>query len=152
MTFAVAASNLPAAPPGGEAPPDFAALLSLGLYAGIAVFIVGLLLLLARYLGHRSSSPAKGEPYESGMVPTGAAKLGEPVPFYLVAIFFIVFDVEMIFVVSWAVAWDLLGWAGFLQITFFIVVLFAGLAWLWKMGGLDWGPRMHLKPRSGRES
>ncbi|AMV71087.1 NADH dehydrogenase I subunit A [Desulfuromonas sp. DDH964] len=152
MTFAVAASNLPAAPSGGEAPPDFAALLSLGLYAGIAVFIVGLLLLLARNLGQRSHSSLKGEAYESGVAPTGAAKLGEPVPFYLVAIFFIVFDVEMIFVVSWAVAWDLLGWAGFLQITFFIVVLFAGLAWLWKMGGLDWGPRMHLKARPGRES
>jgi NADH-quinone oxidoreductase subunit A len=67
--------------------------------------------------------------------------LAEPVPFYLVAIFFIVFDVEMVFVVSWAVAYDLLGWAGYLQITFFIFILFLGLVWLWKMGGLDWGPQ-----------
>ena len=70
-----------------------------------------------------------------------SARLRDPVPFYLVAIFFIVFDVEAIFILSWAVAWDLLGWAGFLQITFFIFVLFLGLVYLWKMGGLDWGPR-----------
>ena len=150
MILAAAASSLPAAPPGGEAPPDTAALVALGLYVGIAVVLIGVLLLLARYLGHRTTSPLKGVPYESGVAPTGQAKLGEPVPFYLVAIFFIVFDVEMIFVLSWAVAWDLLGWAGYWQMTFFIVILFAGLVYLWKMGGLDWGPRMHVKARAGR--
>lgn len=147
MVFAAVASSLPAAPPGGEAPPDFAALVSLGLYAGIAVALIGVLLLCARFLGHRTWTPVKGEPYESGVAPTGQAKLGEPVPFYLVAIFFIVFDVEMIFIVSWAVAYDLLGWAGFCQIAFFIIILFAGLAYLWRMGGLDWGPRTHLHRR-----
>ena len=152
MFFAAVASTLPAAPLGGEAPPDSAALFSLGLYVAITVFLIGILLLFARYLGRRTSGSVKGEAYESGVAPTGQAKLGEPVPFYLVAIFFIVFDVEMIFVVSWAVAWDLLGWAGFWQITFFIVILFAGLVYLWKMGGLDWGPRMHVRPRGGRES
>jgi NADH-quinone oxidoreductase subunit A len=145
MVFAAVATQLPGAPSGGEMPPDFAALVSLGLYAGIAVALIGVLLLCARFLGHRTRTPVKGEPYESGVAPTGQAKLGEPVPFYLVAIFFIVFDVEMIFVVSWAVAYDLLGWAGFWQIAFFIVILFAGLAYLWRMGGLDWGPRTHLR-------
>lgn len=135
------AANLPSAPGGGEAPPSFEALLSLGLYTGIAVLLIAFLLLLAWGLGHKSRSRAKGEPYESGILPTGDARLRDPVPFYLVAIFFIVFDVEAIFIVSWAVAWDLLGWAGFLQITFFIVVLFLGLVYLWQMGGLDWGPR-----------
>jgi len=152
MVLIAASSNLPIAPSGGELPPDFTALLSLALYAAIAVFLIGVLLLLARFLGHRTSSPLKKAPYECGLEPTGQAKLGEPVPFYLVAIFFIVFDVEMIFVVSWAVAFHQLGWAGFWQITFFIVILFAGLAYLWKMGGLDWGPRMHVRPRGGRES
>lgn len=141
MSPAVAPAGLPAAPAGGEAPPSFEALLSLGLYAGMAAAIIALLLFLAWYLGHRTRGAVKEQPYESGVQPTGQARLGEPVPFYLVAIFFIVFDVEMIFVVSWAVAYDLLGWAGFFQITFFIVVLFLGLAYLWKMGGLDWGPR-----------
>lgn len=132
--------NLPSAPPGGEVAPDLPALLSLGLYALIATALIGILLFLAWYLGHKTRSPLKGEPYESGVAPTGQARLGEPVPFYLVAIFFIVFDVEAIFIVSWAVAWDLLGWAGYLQISFFIVILFLGLVYLWKTGGLDWGP------------
>lgn len=141
MPFAVAAANLPTAPARGEAPPSFEALLSLGLYAGIAVLLIGVLLLLAWGLGHKTRSRAKGEPYESGILPTGDARLRDPVPFYLVAIFFIVFDVEMIFIVSWAVAWDLLGWSGFITVTLFILILFVGLIHLWKTGGLDWGPR-----------
>ncbi|BCA80910.1 NADH-quinone oxidoreductase subunit A [Desulfuromonas sp. AOP6] len=133
-------AHIPALPAGGELAPSFEALLSLGLYAAIALFLVGVLLLLAWALGHKTRHPVKQQPYESGIAPTGSARLGEPVPFYLVAIFFIVFDVEIIFVVSWAVAYDLLGWAGFFQITFFIAMLFVGLLYLWKAGGLDWGP------------
>jgi len=150
MPIPPAAANIPTAPAGGEAPPSLEALLSLGLYTGIAVMLIGVLLLLAWGLGHKSRSRTKGEPYESGVVPTGDARLRDPVPFYLVAIFFIVFDVEAIFIVSWAVSWDLLGWAGFLQITFFIVVLFLGLVYLWQMGGLDWGPRAGHAGRRGR--
>lgn len=137
---------------GGETPPSLEALISLGLYAGISVVLIGVLLFLAWYLGHRTTSPLKEEPYESGVEPTGEARLGEPVPFYLVAIFFIVFDVEVIFVVSWAVAYDLLGWAGFAQITFFIVLLFAGLVYLWKTGGLDWGPSAQRRKVKGGRS
>ena len=122
-------------------PPSFEALMSLGLYALLAVVLISVLLLLARFLGQRTRGDIKGQPYESAVLPTGEARLREPVPFYLVAIFFIVFDVEAVFVVSWAVAYDLLGWAGFWQITFFIIILFLGLVYLWKMGGLDWGSR-----------
>jgi len=125
----------------GNGPPPFTSLLTFGIYTIIAVGLIGVLLFLAWFLGQRTTSQMKSEPYESGISPTGQARLGEPVPFYLVAIFFIVFDVEMVFVVSWAVAYDLLGWAGYLQITFFIIILFLGLLWLWKMGGLDWGPQ-----------
>ncbi len=146
----VAAANLNTAPPGGESLPTFEALLSLGLYTAIAVALITLLLTLAWFLGHKTRSALKDEPYESGVTPTGSARLGEPVPFYLVAIFFIVFDVEMIFLVSWAVAYDLLGWAGFAQITFFIVILFFGLIYLWKMGGLDWGPSAMRRHQQGR--
>ncbi|WP_084091824.1 NADH-quinone oxidoreductase subunit A [Malonomonas rubra] len=105
----------------------------------IATGLIGLLMLLARYLGQRTSTEVKDQPYESAILPSGDSRLRQPVPFYLVAIFFIVFDLEAVFVVSWAVAYDLLGWAGFWQISFFIVVLFLGLVYLWKMGGLDWG-------------
>jgi len=120
-------------------PPSVEGFISLGLYALIATGLILLLLILARVLGHRTHSEDKDAPYESAVLPTGDARLREPVPFYLVAIFFIVFDVEAVFVVSWAVAYDLLGWAGFWQITFFIVILFLGLLYLWKMGGLEWG-------------
>jgi NADH-quinone oxidoreductase subunit A len=146
--------SLPAhAPPfasAGELPPDFQTLLSLFLYAAIAIALVGLLMLLAWWLGDRIRGEAKDQPYESGVIPSGEASLASPVPFYLVAIFFIVFDVEMIFIVSWAVAYDLLGWAGFFQVTFFIFILFVGLVHLWKTGGLDWGP--NTARRQGRES
>ena len=135
----------------GSAPPSTEALASLGLYALIAVLLIGILLLITRFLGQRTASDVKGQPYESGVMPSGDARLREPVPFYLVAIFFIVFDVEAIFVVSWAVTWDRLGWAGFWQITFFIVILFLGLLYLWKKGGLDWGSRfLHGTDRGGR--
>ena len=63
-----------------------------------------------------------------------------PVPFYLVAIFFLLFDVEGAFIFSWAVAWEQLGWEGWLQISFFIILLLLGLAYIWNKGGLAWGP------------
>ena len=87
-----AAVSTTSAPVGGESPPSFESLLSLGLYAGITVFLVAVLLLLAWGLGHKTRSSTKDESYESGIIPTGLARLHEPVPFYLVAIFFIVFD------------------------------------------------------------
>jgi len=133
--------------PGG-APPDSWSMLALALFTAVAVFLIGLLLVLARVLGHRTRSPMKDEPYECGVLPTGTARLRDPVPFYLVAIFFIVFDVEAVFIVSWAVAYDLLGWSGFMQIAFFIVILFLALVYLWRMGGIDWGPS-RLKQRRG---
>ncbi len=139
-----------AAPALGEAPPSPEALVTLGLYAALALALIGLLLLLAWWLGQKTRGPVKDEPYESGVVPSGQARLSQPVPFYLVAIFFIVFDVEVIFVVSWAVAWDLLGWPGFFHVAFFIAILFLGLAHLWKTGGLDWGPTAGRRRGEGR--
>jgi len=144
------ASQLPV-PTLGEHPPTPEGLLSLVLYGLIALVLIGTLMIVSWLLGHKSRGGLKEEPYESGIAPTGQAKLREPVPFYLVAIFFIVFDVEAIFIVSWAVAWDLIGWAGFWQITFFIVILFLGLVYLWKMGGLDWGPRPRSVQRRGHD-
>jgi NADH-quinone oxidoreductase subunit A len=114
--------------------------LPLALYTAAACLLIGFLLVAAWWLGARSSSPAKEIAYESGVIPTGTARLAYPVPFYLVAIFFIVFDVEAVFIFAWAVAWDELGMPGLLHITFFIVVLLLGLAWLWIKGGLEWGP------------
>jgi NADH-quinone oxidoreductase subunit A len=115
-------------------------LLALAIYTATATALIGVLLLAAWWLGAKTSSANKAMPYESGVIPTGSARLAYPVPFYLVAIFFIVFDVESVFIFTWAVAWDLLGIPGMIHITFFIVVLLLGLVWLWLKGGLDWGP------------
>jgi NADH-quinone oxidoreductase subunit A len=122
-------------------PPSVEGYLSFALYALISTGLILLLMMLARFLGNRTHSPDKDAPYESAIIPTGEAKLRQAVPFSLVAIFFIIFDIEAIFVVSWAIAYDLLGWAGFWQITFFIVLLFLGLVYLWKVGALEWGAR-----------
>jgi NADH-quinone oxidoreductase subunit A len=113
----------------------------LALYTLAAVGLIAVLLFAAWWLGTKKPSESKGIAYESGVIPTGSARLAYPVPFYLVAIFFIVFDVEAAFIFTWGVAWDLLGLVGMIHITFFIVVLLLGLVWLWIKGGLDWGPR-----------
>ncbi len=110
-------------------------------YTAMALLLVGGLLGAAWWLGEKRSGVNKTAAYESGILPSGSARLAYPVPFYLVAIFFIVFDVESVFIFIWAVAWDLLGIAGLIHITVFIVVLLLGLLWLWRKGGLDWGPK-----------
>jgi NADH-quinone oxidoreductase subunit A len=115
------------------------------IYTMIAVALIGVLLLAAWWLGAKRVSREKQSPYESGVMPEGSARLAWPVPFYLVAIFFIIFDVEAAFIFAWAVAWEHLGLAGLVQITVFIVILAAGLAWLWLKGGLDWGPSAQRK-------
>ena len=118
-------------------------------YTVATVFLIGVLLLSAWWLGAKTTSRNKELPYESGVIPSGAARRPLSVPFYLIAIFFIVFDVETAFIFTWAVAWEELGLAGLLHITFFIVALLLGLAWLWIKGGLEWGPSAAGKRLSG---
>lgn len=115
-------------------------LLALMLYGAVTLLVVLAMLAAAWWLGARRPNANKKIAYESGIVPTGTAQFPLPVPFYLVAIFFIVFDVEAVFLFTWAVAWEELGFPGLIHITFFIVVLLLGLLWLWKKGALDWGP------------
>lgn len=115
-------------------------LIPLAIYTLIAVGLIGLLLVAAYYLGSGREAGDKRIPFESGMVPTGTARHASQVPFYLIAIFFIVFDVEGAFILTWATSWDLLGLPGLVHITVFITVLLLGLVWLWMKGGLDWGP------------
>ena len=110
------------------------------IYIIAAVCLFGLLLTAAWWLGAKNTNRNKDLPYESGVIPSGGARLLLTVPFYLIAIFFIVFDVETAFIFTWAVVWEQLGLTGLLHITFFIVVLLLGLAWLWIKQGLEWGP------------
>jgi NADH-quinone oxidoreductase subunit A len=114
---------------------------SLVTYTVMVLALIAVLLFIASWLGEKKKDSAKLIPYESGIIPTGSARLRYPVPFYLVAIFFLLFDVEGAFIFSWAICWEALGWGGWFQISFFIIVLIAGLAYVWKKGGLDWGVR-----------
>jgi NADH-quinone oxidoreductase subunit A len=83
-------------------------------------------------------TPAKLEPYESGMTPLGDTRERFSVKFYMVAILFIVFDLETIFLVSWGVVMRTLGWEGFVAALIFIVVLTVGMIYEWKKGALEW--------------
>ena len=108
--------------------------------------LMGIIMFLTTWLGRKSKNINKQRPYESGVIPTGSARLRYPVPFFLIAIFFLIFDVEGAFIFTWAVAAKSLGWAGWFQITFFIFVLLLGLVYIWIKRGIN-GKR---KRTSGR--
>lgn len=113
---------------------------SLTVYAILVLAFVAVQLFLASWLGEKKPSIEKSRPYECGIIPTGNARLRYPVPFYLVAVFFLIFDVEGAFIFAWAVACRELGWAGWFQMCFFVFLLLLGLLYVWKKGGLDWRP------------
>jgi NADH-quinone oxidoreductase subunit A len=113
---------------------------SLMVYTLIVLAVMAVLLGLISWLGEKKEDPEKSRAYESGIIPTGDARLRYPVPFFLIAIFFLLFDVEGAFIFSWAIAWERLGWTGWFQISFFIILLLLGLVYVWRKGGLEWGP------------
>jgi NADH-quinone oxidoreductase subunit A len=114
--------------------------------SGLAVYVlavfglVGLMLGASYVLGGRDSGRAKEEPFESGAVSVGSAQLRMPAKFYLVAMFFVIFDLEAVFLYAWAVSVRQNGWTGFAIVAIFIVVLLAALFYLWRLGGFDWAP------------
>jgi NADH-quinone oxidoreductase subunit A len=115
------------------------------LWPAIVFFIVSLaivagMIVLSYLLGQRHRERATGEPYESGIVSTGTARMRFDVRFYMVGMFFVIFDLEAVFIFSWAVALRESGWTGFGEMLVFIILLVAVLFYLWRIGGLDWGP------------
>jgi NADH-quinone oxidoreductase subunit A len=111
----------------------------LAVYALAVVAMVGGILAISYVLGERHREGATGTPYESGMMTTGSARLRFWADFYLIAMFFVIFDLESIFVFAWAIALRELGWAGLVAAGIFIGVLLAALGYLWRSGALDWG-------------
>jgi NADH-quinone oxidoreductase subunit A len=113
---------------------------------GLAIYTVGVfglvgLMLGASYLlGGRDHGRAKDEPFESGAVAVGGAQMRMPAKFYLVAMFFVIFDLEAVFLYAWAVSVRQNGWTGFEMAAIFIAVLLAALFYVWRVGGLDWAP------------
>ena len=116
-----------------------AALWPLVVYCGAVIVLVASMLALSHILGQRHTDRATGEPYESGIVSTGSARLRLSADFYLVAMFFVIFDLEAVFIFAWAIAFREVGWAGYLEILIFIGILIAALIYLWRQGALDWG-------------
>lgn len=86
----------------------------------------------------RANNAAKVAPYESGMKAIGQGQRRFPVRFYLIAVLFILFDIEVIFFYPWAVAFRQLGWYGLIQMLVFVGILLAGYIWVWKKGALEW--------------
>jgi len=118
----------------------------LAIYCGAAVALIAVMIGLSYILGQRHRDRATGEPYESGMIPTGSSWMRFDVKYYLVAMFFVIFDLEAVFIFAWAVSLREAGWAGFIEALVFIVILVAALAYIWSMGALDWGSST---PRNG---
>ena len=125
-------------PGGGILSPWAPGAFTLIVYAVLVIAFVASQLFLASWLGEKKPTREKLRPYECGVIPTGSARLRYPVPFYLIAIFFLIFDVEGAYIFTWAVVYEEVGWPGTLQISFFIILLLAGLFYVWKNGGLDW--------------
>ena len=121
---------------------------ALGVYFLILLFVIGVILLVSWLLGPSHHEPATGSPYEGGILSEGSARVRLSAKFYLVAMFFVVFDLEAAFIYSWAVAATELGWPGYWELVVFVGVLVVALAYLWKLGALEWNPPP-ARPRHG---
>lgn len=113
----------------------------LAVYAAAVIVLVVGMIGTSYVLGQRHHERETGDPYESGIVSTGSARVRLSVKFYLVAMFFVIFDLEAVFLFAWAVAARELGWAGYAEALVFIGILVAALVYLWRSGALDWGER-----------
>jgi NADH-quinone oxidoreductase subunit A len=133
---------------------------TLGDYLPIAVMIVLAALFVAgslfasRLVRPDRPTPEKLDPYECGIVPEVEPSARFPVKFYLVAMLFVIFDVEIIFLFAWASIWTDLGWFGIGAVLIFTFFVVETLAYVWKRGALDWNVRRRARyvPESGREA
>jgi NADH-quinone oxidoreductase subunit A len=117
------------------------------LYAALVLIIAGSMIVLSALLGERHKERFTDQPYEGGILSEGSARVRFPVKFYMMAMFFVVFDLESVFLYTWAVAARDLGWLGYGEALIFIIVLLATLVYLWRLGALDWSPETKRKTR-----
>ena len=109
-------------------------------YGAIVLTLVGAMLGLSYLLGQRHKERATDEPYEGGIISTGSASFRFSSQFYLIAMLFVIFDVETMFIFSWAIAFEELGWYGYGGVMVFIILLVVVLIYEWRNGALDFGP------------
>ncbi|MBE0409008.1 MAG: NADH-quinone oxidoreductase subunit A [Anaerolineales bacterium] len=117
------------------------------IYLVLVIIIASGAIGISYVLGERHSDRKKGEPYESGIQVTGMAWSRLSANFYMIAILFVIFDLETIFIIAWALGVIELGWPGFIGALVFILVLVVALIYEWRMGTLDWGPKTMLEYR-----
>ncbi len=116
-----------------------AALWPLAIYGAVVVALVTFMLTLSYFLGERHRERQTAEPYESGIAATGTARVRFDVKFYLIAMFFVIFDLEAVFIFAWAVSVRETGWTGYAEMLIFIGILAAALVYVWRLGALEWG-------------
>jgi NADH-quinone oxidoreductase subunit A len=105
---------------------------------GLAGIVVLALLLVAQNVGPKSINPAKAEPFESGNPPRGDARVRFSVKFYLVAMLFLIFDLEVVFLYPWAIVFRQLGVFGLIEMGIFLGILLIGFIYVWRKGALEW--------------
>ena len=110
------------------------------LYGLIVLSLVGIIIGLSYFLGQRHKERATDDPYEGGILSHGSARIRFSSQFYLIAMLFVIFDVETIFIFSWAIAFRELGWYGYAGVMVFIILLVVVLIYEWRVGALDFGP------------
>ena len=109
-------------------------------YTAIVLSLVCVILGVSYMLGGRHQERATNEPYEGGILSTGSARLRFSSQFYMIAMLFVIFDVETVFILSWAIAFQELGWYGYFGVLVFIALLVVVLIYEWRNGALDFGP------------
>lgn len=104
----------------------------------VAVGISAVMIVASQFLGPKKPNPVKLQPYECGMTPIGGARVRFSIKFYLIAMLFILFDIEAIFLYPWAVVHRYLGWFGLVEMAVFIAILVVGYIYIWKRGAFEW--------------
>jgi NADH-quinone oxidoreductase subunit A len=111
---------------------------AIALMIGLATLIALIAIGLGTLFGPKKDSAAKSMPYESGMNPYGEGTRRMPVRFYIIAVLFILFDIEVVFFLPWAITFRQLGLFGLIEMIIFIVILLVGYVYAWKKGALEW--------------
>jgi NADH-quinone oxidoreductase subunit A len=119
--------------------------LPVGLMLLLAGAFVAVSLIVSRMFRPDRPTPEKLEPYECGIVPEVEPSQRFPVKFYLVAMLFVIFDVEIIFLFAWATIWTDLGWFGVAAVAIFTFFVLETLAYVWKRGALDWNVKRRAR-------
>ena len=126
--------------------------LSILMLLAVAIGFGAFTVFASNLLGPKRPTPEKSAPYECGVPPVGDARERQSVKFYLVAMIFLLFDIEIAFLYPWAIALRDLGWPGFVQLLSFFLILMVGYVYVWRKGILDWGPAARVRRQTDRQA